>query len=433
MSSEIKIILVDDVAETRESIKKLLAFESDFKVIGTADNGRRGVEVAVELEPDIIIMDINMPDMDGLEAASRITKAVPTAGVIMMSVQSDQDYMQRAMLAGARFFMPKPVTMDLLYSTIRNVYDQYAPVRAQFEALKNQQFIMPLDDEEEGAGDRAGHVIVVYSPQGGVGCTTVATSIASGLMKDGIKSLLIDCDLQFGDVGAFLDLRPQLTIADLAENADDLDIEYFESVVATHNSGIKVLMGPNRPMLGADIRDTYPEAIPNIISQISSFYDFIVVDTSRSIDPVTASLLEMATKVVLVSVPTLPCVKNIKLVLDWFDQTGFPPEKVALVLNKAIETPSRAQRSIPSPERIQQYLKRPIEGLVPLVDETVILNSINKGIPVIASDRDTSKPPIKNLMKFSDHLYSSMMGTEEIEEVEEDDNTRTPWGLFSRK
>ena len=101
----ITILLVDDIAETRESIKKLLAFEPDFKVVGSAENGRQGVELAKELRPDIIIMDINMPDMDGLEAASMITKTLPAAGVIMMSVQNDSDYLQRAMLAGARFFL----------------------------------------------------------------------------------------------------------------------------------------------------------------------------------------------------------------------------------------------------------------------------------------------------------------------------------------
>jgi len=128
--SGITILLVDDIADTRESIKKLLAFEQDFQVVGSASNGREGVELAKELKPDIVIMDINMPDMDGLEAAGLITKAVPTTGVIMMSVQSDHDYMQRAMLAGARFFLAKPVNMDQLYSTIRNVYQQYETIRA---------------------------------------------------------------------------------------------------------------------------------------------------------------------------------------------------------------------------------------------------------------------------------------------------------------
>jgi pilus assembly protein CpaE len=79
--------LVDDIPETRENIKKLLAFEADFKVVDSVGTGRDGVTRAKELKPNIIIMDINMPDMDGIQATTLITEAVPTAAVIMMSVQ----------------------------------------------------------------------------------------------------------------------------------------------------------------------------------------------------------------------------------------------------------------------------------------------------------------------------------------------------------
>ena len=88
-SDSITIILVDDIQDARDGIQRLLSFEQDFKVVGTAENGRQGVALVQELQPDIVIMDINMPDMDGLEAASRITKALPFVGVIMMSVQDD--------------------------------------------------------------------------------------------------------------------------------------------------------------------------------------------------------------------------------------------------------------------------------------------------------------------------------------------------------
>ncbi|RMG88981.1 MAG: DNA-binding response regulator, partial [Chloroflexi bacterium] len=154
----ITILLVDDIPETRENIKKLLAFEPDFKVVGAAANGREGVEMAKELRPDIIIMDINMPDMDGLQAANLITKAVPTAGVIMMSVQTDTDYIRKAMLAGARNFLAKPVNMDELYETVRNVYDQYEPIRQQMSQMS--EMILDTSKKVRGEGERAGHIIV---------------------------------------------------------------------------------------------------------------------------------------------------------------------------------------------------------------------------------------------------------------------------------
>jgi pilus assembly protein CpaE len=420
----INIILVDDIAETRDSIKKLLAFEPDFKVIDTAGNGREGVQKAIDRKPDIVIMDINMPDMDGLEAASRITKAVPTVGVIMMSVQDDADYMQKAMLAGARFFLTKPVNMDQLYSTIRNVHQQYELIRRQFAALNEGRIQIPTElDDKSKNGDRAGNILVVYSPQGGTGKTTIATSLASGLMKEGIKTLLVDASLEFGDCGAFLDLRPQAkpgqtqTIMDVIENADDLDVEYFDGVVMTHNSGLKVLLAPPNPVMGSEVRDNNPNAVATVLEKISPYYDFIIVDTGVSIDAVTAPLLQIATKIILVTVPTLPATKNARLVLKMFKNAEFPMDKITVVLNRAVEKPTAAQKNLYPPEKIQQFLDRPVEGIIPLVDENFILEAIRRGVPVIASDRDVNRAPIKQLQKLSDHLYSMLMGEEEKTEV----------------
>jgi pilus assembly protein CpaE len=429
----IKIILVDDIAETRESIKKLLAFEQDFKVVGTAGNGREGVAIAKELKPDIIIMDINMPDMDGLEAAGLITKAVPTAGVIMMSVQDDADYMQKAMLAGARFFLTKPVGMDQLYGTIRNVYAQYGPIRDQFKMLMERQIDLPTESsKKEAAGGRAGNILCVYSPQGGAGTTTIATSLASGLMKEGVKTLLIDANVEFGDVGTFLNLKSPTTLVDLVENAEDLDIEYFDSVVSTHNSGLKVLLGPARPALGMEIRDSRGEVVSTIIQKIAGSYDFIVIDMGKSIDALSAPILQIATKIILVAVPSLTCVKNIKLVLDLFDQSEFPPEKTALIINKASDNPKTA-KLVPSPERIQAFLKRPVEGLIPLVDEAFILNAIQTGVPVVASDRDITKAPIKQLLALADHFYSTLLGIENFAPTEEPKEKNSSWSLFGKR
>ena len=430
----IKILLVDDIAETRESIKKLLQFENDFKVVGSASNGREGVEQAKELRPDIIIMDINMPDMDGLEAAGLVTKAVPTAGVIMMSVQNDSDYLNKAMLAGARFFLSKPVTMDQLYSTIRTVYQQYAPIRDTYARMASGGTGILIDHSEtkRSGGDRTGHVIVVYSPQGGAGCTTIATNLASGLMREGVKVLLIDADLQFGDINMFLNLTAQSTISDIAENVDELDTDFLDNIVVTHDSGLKSLLGPPRPALADEIRENYPESVSEIVAKVNTFYDFIIVDTSTTLDSVTVPLLDMATKILLVANPTLPAVKNCRLILDLFDQLAYPHEKVFIVLNRAGDERSRKGGSGISAERITNLFKRTISAQIPGGDdsERAILRAINKGTPLIALDRDRKAPVTRALINLADIVYTTLMGEEEEEEkVEKRSGLR---GIFNR-
>lgn len=405
----ISILLVDDIPENRENIKKLLSFEQDFKVIGTAGTGREGVEFAKQHKPDIIIMDINMPDMDGLQATEIITRQVPRSAIIIMSVQNDSDYYRRAMGAGAKDFLTKPINMDEMYNTVRNVYKKHESIREFHDGLeKGGANLAFFQKEEKIEGERAGHVIVVYSPVGGVGKTTIATSIASGLMKEDVKVLLIDADLQFADVGTFLNLTPQSTITEVAEDVNDLDIELFENVVATHDSGLKVLTGPARPEF-ADALWERPETISTIIQKVRGSYDFVVVDTGSRLDSTLSNILENATRVLLVGTPTLVCAKNMRFVLDLFDQAGFPQDRTVIVLNKIIEERKGAKTPTIPPEKFQSYLKRTVIGILPLIDERLILGAINRGVPFIGSDRDVNKPLIKQLHGLSDTLFAELM------------------------
>ena len=96
----IKVLIVDDIAETRDNIRRSLEFDKTIEVIGTASNGKEAITLAIELKPDVVIMDINMPDMDGITATETIRQKVPFIQVIILSVQSDPSYMRKAMLVG---------------------------------------------------------------------------------------------------------------------------------------------------------------------------------------------------------------------------------------------------------------------------------------------------------------------------------------------
>ena len=124
----IRVVIVDDIAETRENIKKLLQFEPDVDVVGTARTGAEGIAVAKETKPDVILMDINMPDMDGITATEQIRKQLPATQIVILSVQSDSNYMRRAMLAGARDFLTKPHTTGAMNTTGHVGLHQWADI-----------------------------------------------------------------------------------------------------------------------------------------------------------------------------------------------------------------------------------------------------------------------------------------------------------------
>jgi len=135
---KIRILIVDDIADTRDNLAKLIGFEPDMEVAGTADGGQAAVNMAKKERPNVILMDINMPDMDGITATEIISNTVPDAPIIMMSVQGEQDYLRRSMLAGAREFLVKPFSADELINAIRHVHELEKVKRARYAQVAPQ-------------------------------------------------------------------------------------------------------------------------------------------------------------------------------------------------------------------------------------------------------------------------------------------------------
>src|SRR4030065_2440029 len=118
-SEKIRVVIVDDIAETRDNIRKLLQFEPDVEVVGVARTGREAIDLSKDVKPDVLLMDINMPDMDGIAATEIIRKMVPYTQIVILSIQNDPNYMRRAMLAGARALLTKTPTTDKLKTANR--------------------------------------------------------------------------------------------------------------------------------------------------------------------------------------------------------------------------------------------------------------------------------------------------------------------------
>lgn len=118
---EIKILIVDDHPVVREGIGSMLKKEADFKVVGEASNGLEAVEKARELGPDVVLMDLRMPEMDGVEAISRIKAERPEVKFIILTTYSDDEYIFKGIAAGARAYLLKDAPREELFKAIRMV------------------------------------------------------------------------------------------------------------------------------------------------------------------------------------------------------------------------------------------------------------------------------------------------------------------------
>jgi pilus assembly protein CpaE len=323
-ANPIRVLIVDDIDQTRENLMKLLSFEDDIDVIGAAPDGRLAVEATRGLRPDIVLMDITMPTMDGIAAAEAIRAEALGAQVIMMSVHDEAESLRRAMLAGAREFLVKPFGADDLVTAIRRVAERRISDRAV--ATKAAE---PLEST-------GGRILSIFSPKGGVGRTTIACNLAVALREaTGKKVALVDGNFQFGDVGVLLNMQPTKTIVDLLPHIADIDAELVGDVVLRHHSGVDVLLAPTRPEMAELITAEY---LKRILSKMREVYDYVVVDTAASFSETILAALDLSDRIFLLLTVEMPAIKNTRLFLEVASQLGYGREKLSLVLNRADST-----------------------------------------------------------------------------------------------
>ncbi len=397
---KIRILVVDDIAETRTNLINLLYFERDIEVIDSATRGTEGIEKAKKLLPDIVLMDINMPDMNGIQATEKILQQVQGVAVIMMSVQGEQDYLRQAMRAGAREFLVKPFSGDELVSSIRHVYQDE---QSKKRFAPNVQY-MPNQPTADGGGEDApGEIISIFSPKGGVGRTTIITNLAVAVKQISKKRVaLVDGSLFFGDVGIMMDIRNTKTMTDLQGRVESLDAQLLQDVMLTHSSQIKVLLAPPKPDQAELVT---AEDLKKILKELRNSFDYIFVDTFPSLKEETQlSILDMSDIILTIMTLEMTAIKDIRLFLEVAEILEYPKEKIALILNRADS--KHGLRA----ENIESTIGHPIASTICSSGAAVAL-SVNRGTPLVIDAPDN--PFSKDIETLARKIVNGSLGKKE--------------------
>lgn len=422
MAERIKVLIVDDNQETREGTRRLLEYEDDIEIVDFADNGAVAIEKVREHSPDVVLMDINMPVMDGLTATQRLKDEFSRPQVIIVSVQDDANYLREAIRAGAADFVAKPISSEEMAEAIRRAYDKIpTETAAAPEGTPSGTPSRPSLERRRGSAD--GRVISVIGPKGGVGRTTITINLGIGLSRQSSQPrvLIIDGNIYFGDVGVFLNTRGQYSLLDMvamAEIPEEIDPASVDSILVPHESGVKLLVAPTSP---GDAGQVTLSAMLNMLDHLKKLFDYIIIDTGPTIDDALAGAIQGSDRLLMVSSPLMPALKDARVMLGELRSVDYAMQDVMLVLN-AVPKDTRI-----TGEQISSFLRRDVQIEIPY--DATVNEALNRGVPLVTLDprRVPAVNPMLELVK----IVSKSFETEDaFGESSADGTQKTRGGLF---
>ncbi|NLI78113.1 MAG: MinD/ParA family protein [Candidatus Riflebacteria bacterium] len=352
----IKVLIADDMVELRSNVRRMLGSQDSIQVIGEAGDGEEALKVIRELNPHVVLMDINMPRMDGLKVTEALAKELPNIQVVIMSIQSEQEYFRRAMKAGAKDFLTKPFSSGDLVDAIQNTFNRWVKDRPE------------LQQEEARA-----EVLTFFATKGGVGRTTLATNLGISLAKRGKRTLLIDASLQFGDVAITLNQKAGKNLYNIVEKDEEITPGRIDANITHHSSGLDLLLAPIEPAYADAIK---PQHVKTVVELMGGVYQYILFDTAPHMGNIELQILDQTDLVLLVGTLEISSMKNTKLCLKTLNDIKFDMAKVKLVINKDIPNVGISRKDI------EEGLAIPIYAVVPMESETA-QTALNQGEPFV--------------------------------------------------
>jgi len=186
----IKILIVEDQTLMRHGLRTILDLEPGLQVVGEAASGEEGVQRALELRPDVILMDVQMPGMNGVEATALITRAWPEARLIILTTFDRDDYVFQGVRAGALGYLLKDTPADQLIATIRRVNAGEAFIQPEIASRALRELMHPQAQPLEALSDREREVLVLLAQ--GLSNRDIAEKlvITEGTVKNHVSNVL---------------------------------------------------------------------------------------------------------------------------------------------------------------------------------------------------------------------------------------------------
>ncbi len=347
-----------------------LAEHADPRLVEQALQGDPALEVAgyadyfddwrefLEQPADVVIVACSAGEDSAKQMVDRAVKHRPDRPVVVMSESSPNGFLRETFEAGADDVITLPQTPQEVAFTL------------QKGIARRKGLAVP--------GRATAPLIAVLGPKGGTGKTLIASDLAVALAQRDANVVLVDLDLQFGDIGLALGLSPERTMYDLMKAGPPFDHEKLDRHLIRHSSGVKVLIAPTRPDQASAVSIDF---LRDVYASLRTMSDAVIVDTPPGFTPEVIATIDVSSSVCMVGMLDSLSLKNTKLGLETLDLMGYDGENISLVLNRA------DSRVGITPDDVSTIVGRAPDVSVP--SDREIPRSINEGTPIVAAKQSS--------------------------------------------
>ncbi len=366
MKDRIRILVTVDSGVDPELVQTVLAVEPAVQILGVAEGLEARWDRVAEEAADLVVVACDGYSDRVLGYIDGVVKSRPERPLIVLSDGPANGFVRQVFEAGADDIVTLPDSAD----AHRN------GALADEIVFTLQKAVARRQGSSSPARTARGAMICVLGPKGGIGKTLTASNLAVALAKDGNRVVVVDLDLQFGDVGLALGLAPEKTIYDLATSSGTLDAEKLDAYLAEHESGVRVLLAPTRPDQADNVTVDF---LRDVYSVLRSAFDFVIVDTPPGFTPEVIASIDSASSVCMVGMLDSLSLKNTKLGLETLELMGFDDERIRVVLNRADSRVGITR------EDVLEIIGRAPDVLVP--SHRDIARFVNEGRPVVLAGK----------------------------------------------
>jgi len=356
MASRTRALVALDNGVDSHAIQSMLPDDHTIEVVGIIRGLEESWRTLQETESDLLIVACEGYSDRALYFIDAAVKQQSDRPVVVMTTGSPNGFVRRVFESGADDILTLPEPPERIAFALEK-----AVARRRGAAVASGIALAPM--------------ICVLGPKGGTGKTLVSANLSAALALAGHRTTLVDLDLQFGDIGLALGLRPDKTIHDLARSGGSLDADKLDAYLIKHESGLRVLMAPTRPDQASGVTVDF---LRDVFTTLRSMSDYVVVDTPPGFTPEVIAAIDLSSDICIVGMLDSLSLKNTKLGLETLELMGYDPERITLILNRA---DTRVGITL---EDVDAIIGRSPDIFIP--SDRHIPISVNDGTPIVIQD-----------------------------------------------